>query len=188
MTKTPRETADYLGKFAMLIRRILQNSREDLVPLHDELEALRLYVEIESMRLEDKFDHAITIADGIDAEMVRIPPMLMQPYVENAIWHGLMNKEERGALRVAITQEGEELRVVIEDNGVGRKKAEAIKSAQGQRERSFGMRITAERMEISARTLGIDLRSVIEDLMDDTGRPCGTRVVLHIPIVHETIT
>ncbi|MBZ0207422.1 MAG: histidine kinase [Flavobacteriales bacterium] len=188
MTKTPRETADYLGKFAMLIRRILQNSREDLVPLHDELEALRLYVEIESMRLEDKFDHAITIADSIDAEMVRIPPMLMQPYVENAIWHGLMNKEERGALRVAITQEGEELRVVIEDNGVGRKKAEEIKSAQGQRERSFGMRITAERMELSARTLGIDLRSDIEDLMDENGRPCGTRVVLHIPIVHETIT
>ena len=85
-------------------------------------------------------------------------------------------------------KEGEELRVVIEDNGVGRKKAEAIKSAQGQRERSFGMRITAERMELSARTLGIDLRSDIEDLMDDTGRPCGTRVVLHIPIVHETIT
>ncbi|MBK9176458.1 MAG: hypothetical protein IPM46_08975 [Flavobacteriales bacterium] len=67
----------------------------DLVPLKDELEALRLYVEIESMRLEDKFDHVIRVAESIDTETVLVPPVLMQPYVENAIWHGLMNREDR---------------------------------------------------------------------------------------------
>lgn len=186
MTKSPRETADYLGKFAMLIRRILQNSREDLVPLKDELEALRLYVEIESMRLEDKFDHVIRVAESIDTETVLVPPMLMQPYVENAIWHGLMNREDRGALSVDITEVDDELHVVIEDNGVGRKKAEELKNAQGQRERSFGMRITAERMELSAKTLGLGLRSRVDDLVDASGAAVGTRVILNIPIVHET--
>ena len=188
MTKTPRETADYLGTFAMLIRRILQNSREDLVPLKDELEALRLYIEIESLRLEDKFDHRIHVAEDIDPEQLRLPPMLVQPYVENAIWHGLMNKEERGTLTVDISMVSEELRIMIEDDGVGRAKAEEIKNKTAHRERSFGMRITAERMELAAQTLGLGLRSTVEDLVDASGSPCGTRVVLFIPLMHEDIT
>ncbi|MBK9059966.1 MAG: histidine kinase [Flavobacteriales bacterium] len=188
MTKTPRETADYLGTFAMLIRRILQNSREDLVPLKDELEALRLYIEIESLRLEDKFDHRIHVAEDIDPEQLRLPPMLVQPYVENAIWHGLMNKEERGTLTVDISMVSEELRIMIEDDGVGRAKAEEIKNKIAHRERSFGMRITAERMELAAQTLGLGLRSTVEDLVDPSGSPCGTRVVLFIPLMHEDIT
>ncbi len=188
MTKTPRETADYLGTFAMLIRRILQNSREDLVPLKDELEALRLYIEIESLRLEHKFDHHIRVAEDIDPEQLRLPPMLVQPYVENAIWHGLMNKVERGTLAVDISTDREELRIVIEDDGVGRAKAEEIKNKTAHRERSFGMRITAERMELAAQTLGLGLRSTVEDLVDANGAPCGTRVVLFIPLMHEDIT
>ena len=188
MTRTPRETADYLGTFAMLIRRILQNSREDLVPLKDELEALRLYIEIESLRLEHKFDHRIHVAEDIDPEQLRLPPMLVQPYVENAIWHGLMNKEERGTLTVDISTDKEGLRIVIEDDGVGRAKAEEIKNMTAHRERSFGMRITAERMELAAQTLGLGLRSTVEDLIDSSGAASGTRVVLYIPLMHEVIT
>ena len=114
--------------------------------------------------------------------------MLVQPYVENAIWHGLMNKEERGTLTVDISMVSEELRIMIEDDGVGRAKAEEIKNKTAHRERSFGMRITAERMELAAQTLGLGLRSTVEDLVDASGSPWGTRVVLFIPLMHEDIT
>ncbi len=186
LTKDPRSTADYLGKFALLIRKVLHNSRAPLVPLRDELEALRLYVDIEAMRLEDKFARHFEVDPALDLDAVRVPPMLLQPYVENAIWHGLMNREGHGELRVAIARDGDHVLCVIEDDGVGRAKAEELKQGQGPRERSFGMRITAERMELTAKAMGLGLFAQVDDLVDAEGGPAGTRVTVRIPITLET--
>ncbi|MCW5900302.1 MAG: histidine kinase [Flavobacteriales bacterium] len=188
LTKDPRSTAAYLGTFAQLIRTILRNSRSPLVPLRDELEALRLYVEIEALRLEDKFGWRFDVDPALDPDAIMVPPMLLQPYVENAIWHGLMNKEGHGELRVTVTGEGEHVRCEIEDDGIGRAKAEELKQGQGARERSFGMRITAERMELAAKALGLGVTARVEDLRHADGAAAGTRITVHIPITLETGT
>lgn len=182
LTKDPRSTADYLGKFALLVRKVLQNSRAPMVPLREELDALRLYVEIEAMRLEDKFGWRFEVDPRLDLDALRVPPMLLQPYVENAIWHGLMNREGHGELRMAMSLDDGHVRCVIEDDGVGRARAEEIKREQGPRERSFGMRITAERMELAAKAMGLDVTARVEDLRHADGGPSGTRVTVSIPV------
>lgn len=185
LTKDPRSTAAFLGTFAQLIRSVLRNSRASLVLLRDELEALRLYVEIEALRLEDKFVWRFDVDPALDLDAVQVPPMLLQPYVENAIWHGLMNKEGRGELHVRVTAENGGVHCTIEDDGIGRARAEELKRGQGPRDRSYGMRITAERMELAAKAMGLGVTARVEDLHHADGSAAGTRVTVHIPLMQE---
>lgn len=188
LTKDPRSTAAFLGTFAQLIRGVLRNSRASLVPLRDELEALRLYVEIEALRLEDKFAWHFDVDPSLDLDALLVPPMLLQPYVENAIWHGLMNKDGHGELRVRVAPEDAGVHCTIEDDGIGRARAEELKRGQGPRDRSYGMRITAERMELAAKAMGLGVTARVEDLHHADGVAAGTRVIVHIPLVREAAT
>lgn len=177
------EAADrYLSKFARLIRLILDHSDQRVVPLADELLALRLYLELEAARFDDKFAFHISVDPAIGTDTAMIPPMLIQPYLENAVWHGLMQKEEGGSIDLRITQEDRVLRVVVEDDGIGRARAGELKSRSALKSRSRGMSITQHRMEMIARRQGTSCQVQVEDLVLADGSPGGTRVTLLIPL------
>jgi tetratricopeptide (TPR) repeat protein len=173
--RSDKETAsDYLVKFSKLIRLILENSKSTIIPLQNELEALRLYVEMELLRFDNKFDFTIAVDDSIDKEQLQIPPMVLQPYVENAIWHGLMNKKEKGSIQISISQkEKNKLFCTIQDNGVGRIKATELKNKTTHTGKSLGMQITSERINVLS---GDDKNFKIIDLFDTQKNPSGTRV------------
>jgi sensor histidine kinase YesM len=132
---------------------------------------------MEEMRFENKFDYDIQVDKIIESEYLEVPPLLLQPYVENAIWHGLMHKESRGKLTIAIADENHRLKCVIEDNGIGRKRAEQLKSKSATRDKSMGMKITTDRLKLYQTHTKVE----IIDLVDPAGEPVGTRVVLDIP-------
>lgn len=178
--------SDYLNRFARLIRLILNHSRSNYVSLKEDLEALRLYIEIESLRFDQKFDYIVQAENGIDLENIKIPPMLLQPYVENAIWHGLMHQSQKGCISVKVRYDrrAQTLTGIIEDNGIGRVKAAALKSksANPKNRKSMGMTITGDKLELMNKLHNIDAKAQITDLYDGKGRATGTRVTLTIPI------
>ena len=182
----PREAADYLTKFAGLIRRVLQNSLTPLVPLAEELETLRLYVELERLRFERPFAFELAVGAEIDVEGLEVPVALIQPYVENAIWHGLYRLQAReGRLLVVVSQpDGPDgaLHVVVEDNGVGRATAGILAAERDPRRKSLGMALTAERMRLVEQVYGIGACVEVSDLLDDEGEGCGTRVEVVIGV------
>ncbi|MCW3077104.1 MAG: hypothetical protein JWO32_1713, partial [Bacteroidetes bacterium] len=177
----PESSQKYLAKFARLIRYVVENSKPALIPLKTELEALNLYLELESLRFENRFNYSVTVSNNVDINFAHIPSMLMQPYVENAIWHGLMHKNGKGNLIIAIELKEEILKCTISDDGVGRKKSAETKSAHPSH-KSMGMSITKERLDIINQMNNTKLSVVIEDLTDEQGNATGTSVKISIPM------
>jgi ligand-binding sensor domain-containing protein len=170
----------YLSKFSQLMRRTLSNSSESFVPLQDEINVLKLYIELESLRFADRFDFKIEIDPKIDQEFIEIPPMILQPYVENAIVHGLLNRKGKGQLLIELMLDDRKLRCVIQDDGIGRKRATEIRQESGIERKSKGMSITSERLAI-LNQFANDIYSVkIIDLFDDLGNASGTRVEVDV--------
>ena len=177
-----KQAAEYLSNFAHLIRLILQNSREKLISLKDEIETLLLYIQMEQMRFDDEFDFRCIIDENVDLEEVYLPPMIVQPYVENAIWHGLMHKNTKGQLTLKVQQEGEVILCTIEDDGIGRAAADLMKDKTAQKHKSMGMGITQDRIDINNRMNALGIQVNVEDLTDSlSGKPSGTRVTIQIP-------
>ncbi|MDF2192897.1 sensor histidine kinase [Paraflavitalea sp. CAU 1676] len=180
-----RKASEYLNSFARLMRLILQNSRSNYISLKDEIETLELYLQMEGLRFRDQFQYEIRIMTETDTGSIVIPPMLIQPYVENAIWHGLMNKNDGTPRKVNIQIEERDnnLYCVIQDNGVGREKAQVLRTQKlsGKR-RSMGMQITKDRMEIINKLYDVQTCVKVTDLTDEGGQALGTRVELVIPL------
>jgi hypothetical protein len=178
----PDAASDYLTKFSKLIRLILQNSQAKSVCLETELEALCLYIDMEISRFEDHFDYQIILDPALEIEHLEVPPLIIQPYVENAIWHGLMNKEGKGHLLIDLRRENNTLCCVITDDGVGREQAATLKSKSANKNKSLGMQITAHRLEL-INTLNDKATTVeVTDLVDSSGEGCGTSILLKIPV------
>ena len=179
LTNETETASDYLTKFSRLIRMVLNNSKNSVIDLQEEIEMLRLYLDLERLRAQNSFDYNISFRNDIDTRSIFIPPLLLQPFAENAIWHGLKNKKEKGIIDIAFWLENNLLVCSITDNGVGRKKSEALKSKSAEKQKSMGMQITNERLALfnndSAQTI-FD----IEDLVDAEAQPAGTRVNLKI--------
>ncbi|GAB3642811.1 hypothetical protein GCM10027423_34470 [Spirosoma arcticum] len=177
------KASEYLTKFSRLIRMVLENSRSERVTLRNELDMLQLYADMEIMRFKQKLSFCVYVEPSIDAGFVEIPPLLLQPYVENAIWHGLMHKSEGGTVHVRVTQPHENLlQLIISDDGVGRARAAELKSKSASHRKSFGLRMTSERIALVNQLYQTDTQVTIEDLVDADGQPAGTEVVLQIPI------
>jgi len=176
-------TNNYLTKFSSLMRRILENSQHTSIALNDELDAVNLYLELESVRFKNKFDYEIKIDDEIDTLLYKIPTMLIQPYVENAICHGLMNKDEKGYLKIKINLKSDHLACIIEDNGIGREAAMEIRKKKEANHNSLGTKITESRLDLVNLLYGTSLKTIYTDLTDDNGKPNGTRVEIQIPIL-----
>ncbi|MEI9807135.1 MAG: histidine kinase [Bacteroidota bacterium] len=146
IVKSDQTTASlYLTKFAKLMRLILDNSNSKNVLLSNELEALKLYIEMEALRFDKKFTYEIKIDNNLGADTIEVPPLIIQPYVENAIWHGLLHKEQNGHLSIKVSMAGEGmLQCIIEDNGIGRVKAKALKSKTANIKKIAGHAIDRE--------------------------------------------
>jgi len=179
------QASKYLTKFSRLIRMILDSSANASVSLAQDVEALELYLELERLRCEQKFNFDIKCDPDIDTDFIEVPPMLLQPFVENAIWHGLMNKEGEGHLWININQEDSTLVCTITDDGIGRKKAAELKNKSGKH-KSMGMKITENRIAMMQEMIHVDKPVEIRDLVDADGNAAGTEVVLKI-LVNENI-
>lgn len=176
-------TNNYLTKFSNLMRKVLDNSQHTSIPLNDELTALKLYLELESIRFKDKFSFEINVDEEIDPLMYKIPTMLIQPYVENSICHGLMPMEGKGFVRIGINLEKDFLLCTIEDNGIGREAAREKSLKKENNHNSLGTRITTSRLDLVNALYGTSLKTVYTDLKNEKGEPAGTRVEIHIPIL-----
>ncbi|MDP3557075.1 MAG: histidine kinase [Bacteroidota bacterium] len=178
----PISSQKYLSKFAKLIRYVVDNSKPSSIPLSRELEALNIYLDLESLRFENKFEYTIDVSNNVDIENVQIPSMLIQPYVENAIWHGLMHKDTKGKISIRIDLKEKALICEIEDNGIGRKKSQQIvKEKNGEFHKSVGMSITQERLDVLNQQNNSMLTVKIIDLEDEQGMAAGTRIELNLP-------
>jgi hypothetical protein len=174
--------SDYLTRFSRLIRQSLTNSQLSLIPLSDEIEMLRLYLDMERLRFSDSFTYNITFENSIEPETVYVPPMLLQPFCENAIWHGLMHKDGGGKLEVVLSLEKGQLRCIIADNGIGRAKAAELKTNSNGKQKSLGLKITTERLALFNNERSVHDFYKTEDVLDANGNIAGTKVVLNLKI------
>ena len=178
-----RSANKYLSEFSRLMRAVMENSKHDFVPLTSELDILRLYLGLEHVRFEDKFDYTFNVDANMDSDAIEIPPMLIQPYIENAIWHGLRYRPEKGALTVNFKTGKDHLLVIIEDNGIGREKSQEIKTKNQRSNQSTGMRNIRQRLEIINEIHGTKLNVNIADSKPGE-EYVGTRVEIAVP--HQT--
>jgi len=176
----------YLSRFSKLLRAILVHSDKETITLKEELDILNLYVELESIRFKDAFQYSIQYDDSIDVDEVKIPTLLIQPFVENAIWHGLMHKESDRNLLVQFIEKGEWLQCIVEDNGIGRKKAQEIKGTalNGSRHQSKGIAVSTERLKAMKSSNGEHGDISFTDLYNDDGTAAGTRIEINFPILN----
>jgi tetratricopeptide (TPR) repeat protein len=176
-------TNNYLTKFSSLMRKVLENSHYTSVPLRDELDALNLYLELECLRFKDKFEYRITVDEEIDPLLFKVPTMLIQPYVENSICHGLMPAEGKGFIGIDLKLKKEYILCTIEDNGIGREAAQEKKKKSSDNHNSLGTLITNSRLDLVNALYGTSLKTIYTDLKNEKGEPMGTRVEIHIPII-----
>tara|TARA_B100000809_G_scaffold266929_1_gene333162 strand:+ start:4543 stop:6690 length:2148 start_codon:yes stop_codon:yes gene_type:complete len=176
-----KDAVRYLSKFSKLMRATLENTKKQRIPIKDEIESLQLYMDLEKLRLNNKFDYSIDIDETLDAQFEEIPPLLIQPYVENAIWHGISHKTSNGFIKLKLRLESENiLKCTIEDDGVGREKTMNMKKDQ-LKKKSLGMSITKERLEIINSLKNSKLNINIIDLTKNEA-PAGTKIELFIPL------
>lgn len=180
-----QQASEYLTKFSRLVRLILQNSQASLINLESELESLSLYLELESVRFDNRFVYKITVPQDLDIEILKIPPLIIQPYAENAIWHGLMHKEEKGQLDIEISQEDEHLYFKITDNGIGRKKAAELASKNATKHKSMGLKITSDRIAMLQKSNGAESPVKFIDLENPDGSVAGTEVIIKMPLIYD---
>jgi LytS/YehU family sensor histidine kinase len=169
----PDTVYDYFSRFARLIRSTLEDSEKIARPLKEELDFVKNYVEIQKARFKDKFDFVLNVDEKTNLS-IEVPKMIIQTHAENAIKHGLMHKKEKGELRIDIKQSAGELRITINDNGIGRVKAATIsKGSTGK-----GMQIIKQIFSLYNKLTENSIRQQITDLKDKTGNANGTEVIL----------
>lgn len=168
----------YLADFSKLMRDVMENSQEDFISLAKEIDILSMYLKLENHRFKDKFDYHFDVDPGINAEDFFIPPMLIQPYIENAVWHGLRYKKEKGFLKVSIHQEEKTIIVVVEDDGIGRKKSQELKTENQKVLQSTGIKNIDSRLKIISSIYKAKLDVSIEDA--DKINETGTKVTVKI--------
>ncbi|MEO5643781.1 MAG: two-component regulator propeller domain-containing protein [Bacteroidia bacterium] len=183
LTNKSVDAGKYLNKFARLMRVILNNSEKSLITIREELEYLQLYLDLEEMRFEGKFTTQVNIGADLDIDYLEIPAMLLQPYVENAILHGLTPKQGGGKLEISMHLKSNTIICSITDNGIGREKAREMRQLSNRKDhKSLGMKITHDRLELINRLNGSQLSLTITDLYHDDGTAAGTRVDIFIPV------
>ncbi|MCB0429859.1 MAG: histidine kinase [Flavobacteriales bacterium] len=178
MQHDERASNRYISRFARLMRLILDNSQKTMIPLESELEALEIYLELESMRFNQGFDYAIQVDPSVKPTDVRVPSLFLQPYVENAIWHGLMPKTEKGKLSIKIYKVNKVVYCEIEDNGVGRHASVKTNREKRPGHTSHGTVLSEKRLHLLNRTTRNSFSCEFIDLLNEQGNPAGTKVVL----------
>ncbi|MCB2220990.1 MAG: histidine kinase [Bacteroidetes bacterium] len=177
----PALASDYLSRFSKLVRQILNNSVEEWVPLEDEIESIKNYLELQKVRHRDMFDYSIDVDEAIDPETIQVPPMLAQPFIENSIEHGFKQKSGKGHLKIQFKKNGKLIRFELEDDGIGREKAMKIVAEQNKDHRSMSSEITRQRLKVLSKKTRQKINLSIIDLKDEKRNPVGTKVAFDIP-------
>lgn len=168
------EANKYLTSYSNLMRSMMETSNEDFVTLSDELEQLKKYLNLEHLRFQDTFEYEITVDEALDPDVVKIPGMLIQPQLENAIWHGLRYRDEKGLLKLQFLKEGEFIKAIIEDNGIGLEKSKELKTGNQKLHISRGLNNVKERIQLLNDLYKKNIQFKIENRTDST----GTRAIL----------
>ena len=175
------EASKYLSRFAKLVRLILENSRKEYVSIQMEIQTLEYYMELQALRFKNKFDYSIEVSPDLALANILIPPMLAQPFIENAIEHGIKHKDTKGKINIKFSKGNNLVLCEIEDDGIGRKKAEEYKKQSGHK--SLGMEITAERLELFNWKIKQKIELVITDIKNADQVILGTKATFSIPFV-----
>lgn len=175
-------STQYLSKFARLMRIILTSSQKQAVPLSDEISAITLYLELEALRFQRRFDFNINVDSSVDSSACFIPAFLIQPFVENAIWHGIIGLKDGGRIDLSFTKNGNHITCVVEDNGIGRVKSAESRKAEKTKRESFGIALVESRLNLLNNLYDIDMKVKIIDLYNDNNLPAGTRVTIDLPL------
>ncbi len=170
----------YLNRFARLVRHILESTREDFIPMDDELTNLENYLELQQLRFSNKFSYSIILEDDVDPEEILIPTMLVQPFVENAIEHGIKPKEDNGYVKIRFFKQGRLITCEVEDNGIGREQSIRIEPMKHPH-RSYGVAIARERLAAMRKKIRMKVKMNIIDLKTDSGDASGTKVIINMP-------
>jgi LytS/YehU family sensor histidine kinase len=175
------EANRYLSKFSKLQREVLNNSDQNFIPLEKELEVLNLYLELEQLRFDGSFEYNIQLDKAIDIDEIKIPPMIIQPFVENSIWHGLMPKQGERWVKIEFTFSQDDLLVcTVTDNGIGREAANRLKQNAHPQHQSKGLSLVYDRLNILRQQYEQAFDVSIRDQTDSDGLPAGTEVKLYI--------
>lgn len=184
VTENNEEATIYLMHFANLIRMVLNNSAQERISLDEELKMTNLYVEMEKLRFDNQFVFSLETDPSLDLDFVELPPLILQPFVENAIWHGLMHKEGKAELSIKVQEDSGILLCIIDDNGIGRGKARELKSRSTTHNKSYGLKLAGNRLrlynKLKESKVKIDLKII--DKFDNDNNPEGTTVLLKIPL------
>ncbi|MDY0780350.1 tetratricopeptide repeat protein [Tenacibaculum sp. IB213877] len=173
----------YLNKFSKLIRNILDVSKIKEVSLKDELNTMDLYMSIENIRFNNEITYTVQINDNVNTDTIKVPPLILQPFIENAIWHGLSSKKGEKKITLSVSKiSPSQLEIIIKDNGVGRELATEIKKGKSLKRKSIGIDLTKERLNTFAHDYSAECSIVYTDLKDDQGNPTGTKVSLIFPL------
>ena len=173
---------NYLNKFSKLIRKILDTSSQKEITLKEELETISLYMNIENIRFDHSINFSIEIENDINTSLVKIPSLILQPFLENALWHGLSLKEGTKSLKLSVRRNTEAyIQIIIQDNGIGRVAAAQLKENRLLHRRSYGIAITRERLANFSKAFQNQFILDMKDLFNPDGTAAGTEVSLSIP-------
>jgi LytS/YehU family sensor histidine kinase len=174
----PAEAGEYLVTFSRLTRAILEQTRKKYISLNKEIETLRMYLEMERLRFDNKFDYEISLSENLVPETIYIPPLLIQPFAENAILHGIVHKNGNGTISITFNRANGNLRCIIQDDGIGRKMAKEINENKSRSGDSIATKIAIERLNLMDQNGSIEF----EDLKDEQQNASGTRVIINMPL------
>jgi sensor histidine kinase YesM len=170
----------YLTTFSKLIRTLFNNADKKEITLYDEIETCKLYLQLEAMRFDSKFAYAVTVDETIDLKSVHVPALIIQPFIENAIWHGIVPKENEGKVLLSVQKTNDNIEIVIDDDGIGREASKQNKAKTNIGHQSKGINLTQTRLELDSllQQRKVELKTI--DKCDESGRPTGTKVILEI--------
>lgn len=173
----------FLVKFARLVRLILNNSRQEWVNLGSEVEQLQLYMELEQLRFDNKFNFSLKVDPTLNRDTTLIPSMITQPFIENSILHGIAHKRSNGNIDICIQRIDNYLECSVDDDGVGRQRAQALKSKTVTQHQSVGLKVTQERLQLIGQRNGQVTGVFVIDKQDEHGQPTGTKVIIRLPLI-----
>lgn len=170
----------YLTTFSKLIRTLFNNADKKEITLYDEIETCKFYLQLEAMRFDEKFSYSINVDPDIDLKSIYVPALIIQPFIENSIWHGIVPKETGGQVEVSVTQNNNTVKIVVDDNGIGREASQQNKATSQVMHQSKGVHLTRSRLELDNLLQQRHAKLDIIDKKNDDGAAMGTTVILKI--------
>jgi len=175
------KSVTYLTIFSKLIRTLFNNADKKEISLHDEIETCKLYLQLESLRFDSKFSYSINVDETIDLKSLSVPALIVQPFIENAIWHGIVPRHTSGNVTLDITRHDNVVEIAVDDNGIGREASMLNKAKANIGHQSKGVTLTQSRLELDNTLKQRKAELIITDKADNTGKATGTKVVIKLP-------